>query len=205
MSAGEPASVIASYLLGGIPFGLLLVKVLKRVDLRQVGSGNIGTVNVSRVAGPKVALLVLALDAGKGAVLVFLGRWLWAGRADLGAVICGLTAILGHTFSPFLKFRGGRGVATSWGVVLALCWWAGLAALLIWGTMVALTRYASIGSMTAAVSLPVIFGLAKMPFPYVVFSILIALIVVTRHIPNIKRLLRGEELKLGQRVVEEEP
>jgi len=200
MSAKEPLSLVASYLLGGIPFGLLFVKAFKGVDIRKVGSGNIGMANVWRVAGPGLAALVLAFDAGKGAASVLLGRWLWEGRGDLGAALCGLSAILGHSFSPFLKFRGGRGVATSWGVVLSLCWWAGLFAFGVWGVVVALTRYASVGSMAAAASLPVIFLATKMPTPYLAFGLFIAVVVILRHIPNIKRLFRGEELKLGQRV-----
>jgi len=200
VSGWEAGSLIISYILGGVPFGLLLVKAAKGVDIRRVGSGNIGMANVWRVAGPGLAIVVLALDAGKGALSVFLGRCLWAGRGELGAVLCGLAAILGHSFSPFLKFRGGRGVATSWGVVLSLCWWAGLLALIVWGVAVAITRYASVGSMTAALSLPLMFAIAQMPLPYLAFSLLIAAIVVIRHIPNIGRLLRGEELKLGQKV-----
>lgn len=184
----EPILVVfLSFLSGSIPFGFIVGK-LKGVDVRNYGSGNIGATNVSRVLGKKYGALVLLLDALKGTLPVIL-----AGKFQ---VLAGVSAILGHCFSPFLKFRGGKGVATSLGAFLVISPKATLLAFLIFVLVFVLTRYVSLSSITAAVSYPFLFAYFK-GFDWVFFSLVCfaALVVVLKHHSNIKRLLRGEERK----------
>jgi glycerol-3-phosphate acyltransferase PlsY len=188
--------VVGAYLLGSIPFGMVLAR-LKGVDLRQVGSGNIGATNVARAMGKGWAIAVLLADAAKGFVPVWLGRT-WQ-LPDLAVAGAGLAAIVGHMFTVFLRGRGGKGVATSLGVSLAL---SPLLALVGFGAYVvvfALTRLSSLGSLLGVWTFSVGFVVARRPtlssWPYVALAVSGAALVTLRHRANIQRLLKGEEKK----------
>jgi glycerol-3-phosphate acyltransferase PlsY len=192
-----PVLLLIAYLLGSIPFGLLLAKVFGGADVRKVGSGNIGATNVARVAGPLPGIITLALDAGKG----WLAVWL-AGRvthSEAGAmVLVGFFALLGHCFPVWLRFRGGKGVATAAGIFGALCPEALLAALLLFALVVWHWRYVSLGSLAAAAAIPLLVYLLWAPHyappnTVTIGSLAIALLVIYQHRGNIARLARGEE------------
>ncbi len=188
---------LLAYLLGSVPFGFLIAKVRGSGDIRSAGSGNIGAANVTRVVGPAAGLMTLLLDAGKG----YLAVWLAARVTDEDAtamVVAALAAIMGHLFPVWLGFRGGRGVATSVGVFLPICWMAVLAALVIWFVVLLFWRYVSLSSVTAAASLPLLIYLLYAPghAPPLVVSVgatLAAVMIVVRHRPNIERLIAGTE------------
>jgi len=192
-----------AYLLGSIPFGYLLVKLVAGRDIRTEGSGNIGAANVSRQAGPVAGMLTLLLDAGKG----YAGVWLAArltGENVSWMMAAALAALLGHLFPVFLRFRGGRGVATGAGVFLPLCWQAVLAALAVWAAAVAVWRYVSLGSVLAAGALPVFMQVLYAPgyAPPLVVSlgtIAAAMLIIVRHRANIERLVAGTEPKFTLR------
>ena len=191
------AVIIVGYLIGAIPTGLIVVRLLTGEDIRRHGSGNIGTVNVLRVAGTGTAVVVLAVDILKGLVPVML-----AVRMGLPAwtvVAGGLAAIAGHNWSVFLKFQGGKGIATSFGVLLALSWPAAAVAGAVWVVAVAITRYSSLGSLLAAVSVPLSLRWLRQPDAYVYFGIIAALFAVYRHRANIQRLVTGTELHITDR------
>lgn len=190
---------LACYLIGSLPMGYWLARWLRGIDIRQHGSGNIGAANVYRVLGPGPALWVLALDALKGVVGVRLAAWAYGGSpyAPWAAVLGGLFAIVGHNWSLFLNFRGGKGVATSLGALIglhpptaALSFGVWLVALLLW-------RYASVASLLGGLSAPLWMGLWEQPLPYRCFALLGALFIVLRHLPNLKRLLQGTEPRIG--------
>lgn len=201
---------LVAYAAGSIPFGFLLARGIKGVDIRQHGSGNIGATNAGRVLGWKWFPVVMLLDAFKGFAPVF---WVapWVSRTwpceicpmedTLLPAISGLLAILGHVFPVYLKMRGGRGVATGIGVVLALEWRAGVAALAIWAVLLLVTRYASVASVLAAAAVPAAwFYLEPDPWghriPNTLLFILAAVIVAVRHVPNFKRIAAGTEDRL---------
>ncbi len=191
----------ACYLMGAIPFGLIVGKLLKGVDIRKFGSGNIGATNVYRTLGPGPALLVFALDTAKGFFAVTLCRHLTL--SDWFVVAGGLLAVAGHTFSVFLKFQGGRGVATALGVIVGLTPAIAAIALGLWMVIVAVTRYISVGSMLAAVSVPILmisWNSMRVPCPYKILACIAAAAIILRHIPNLRRLAAGTEPKFGQKV-----
>ncbi len=182
-----------AFVLGSIPFGFVIGK-LKGVDVRQHGSGNIGATNVSRVLGKKWGALVLLLDAIKGAFPVLFLKV--AGYSMEYQVIAGLFAILGHCFSPFLKGRGGKGVATGLGVFLVVSPKVTLIAFLVFLSVFFITRYVSLSSITAALSFPLVFKFLERPSDFTSLVLfLTALVVVGKHYQNIIRLLKGEEKK----------
>ncbi|MDR5683489.1 MAG: glycerol-3-phosphate 1-O-acyltransferase PlsY [Armatimonadota bacterium] len=190
-------AVALGYVCGSLPTGLVAVRAFLGVDIRQHGSGNIGTVNVYRVAGPLLGALVLVADGLKGAVPVWVAQ-----RADLDAgwaVAAGLAAIVGHNWSVFLRFAGGKGIATSFGVVLALSAGVGAVAVAVWVAAVAVTRFASVGSILAMLSVPVAMLVLRKPVPYVVFGAIAAALALYRHRSNIRRLIEGSELRIGDR------
>jgi len=195
--------ILGAYLVGSIPFGFIAGR-LRGVDIRKHGSGNIGFSNVLRVLGPGVASGVLVGDVLKGVVPVLLGRWLlhaWSfSGADLWLLAVGLGPILGHTFSIFLGFHGGRAVATGFGVLLAMVWQAALVGLAAWLVVVAITRYISLSSIAACAAVPVYLAYFGVRWEWLAFWTAIASLVIARHIPNIGRLLKGTESKIGQRV-----
>lgn len=195
------AALLASYFLGAIPFGLLVGKVAKGIDIRDFGSGNIGATNVLRTLGPGLAFVVFLLDTAKGLAAVLICRWL--GLDPWWVVAGALLAVLGHTFSVFLRFRGGKGVATSLGVIVGLDPVIAGITFALWLIIAAVTRYISVASILAAVSVPLqmIFWHARVvPLPYQLLACAAALTIVLKHKSNIGRLRRGVEAKLGQKV-----
>ncbi len=189
--------VLGSYLLGAIPFGLLVTRAVTGRDIRAEGSGNIGASNVFRVVGPRLGVIVLALDVVKGAVPVLVARRLDVGPAVV--VAAGIAAIAGHNWSVFLGGRGGKGIATSYGVLLALSPLAGGIAAAVWVVVAALTRYASLASLLGVLSVPLVMRIAREPAEHLVFSLVAAVFAFYRHHSNIGRLLRGEELRITGR------
>jgi glycerol-3-phosphate acyltransferase PlsY len=187
-----------SFLFGSIPFGFLICKYRLGIDIRKVGSGNIGTTNVIRVAGPIWGIIVLILDASKGLIPVLIAKSLHF--PPLFIVLAGILSILGHIFSPFVGLRGGRGVATGLGVVIGIAPIVAFILFLTWAIVVLLTRYVSLASLTAAFLFPIIMAIYKYPLPFFLLSIAVSILVIVRHKPNLERLLRGEEHKIGKRV-----
>jgi glycerol-3-phosphate acyltransferase PlsY len=197
-------SCIGCYLIGSIPTGILVVKLLKGIDIRQHGSGSSGATNVTRVLGMKYGILVLLVDTAKGFLPVFfLAPWLiHSGYVPLPDVltklILGVFAIAGHIWTIFGNFKGGKGVGTAGGVVLAVAPVATIICLCIWGITVGITRYVSVASMVAALCFPIaVFGLGMQDISLRVFSIILALLIVFTHRQNIYRLSRGEEHRIG--------
>ncbi|MDX3899669.1 MAG: glycerol-3-phosphate 1-O-acyltransferase PlsY [Sphingobium sp.] len=188
-----PAFVlILGYLLGSIPFGLLLTRVTGAGDLRQIGSGNIGATNVLRTGRKGLAAATLLLDLLKGAVAVLIGAWLVEG----GGPMAGAMAFIGHCYPVWLRFAGGKGVATMMGVVAALHWPAGIVFALVWLGALFATKRSSVGGMSAAVSAPIAmaaFGRIEL----VPVTLALALIVLWRHRANIARLAKGIEPRIG--------
>ena len=194
-----PALVIViGYCLGSIPFGLLLTRLGGAGDLRAIGSGNIGATNVLRTGHKSLAVATLLLDGLKGAVAVWLGVWLIPdGGAGLnGAGLGGVMALIGHCFPIWLGFRGGKGVATMLGVVLALAWPVGVVFAIIWLGAMALTRISSVGGMGAAISAPLAAWALGLTGLLTTFAAM-AVLVLWRHRPNIARLLKGREPRMG--------
>ena len=184
---------IASFLIGAIPFGLLISKGIARIDITQRGSGNIGATNVARELGLKWGLLTLLLDLLKGFIPVYIfNHWFRSGPEASIFIIC-VSTLLGHQFSPFLGFRGGKGVATALGVFLALSPILVIPALLLFIITVSITDYISLGSMVAACSMPFILILSDNSAGQVSASLAMAALICIRHRDNIRRLLKGEE------------
>ncbi len=193
-----PLALIAlSYLIGAVPTGLLLVRLLKGEDIRQLGSGNIGAVNVLRVAGVGTGVAVLVVDILKGLVPVLLATRL--DSSSWTVVLCGIGAIAGHNWSVFLGFQGGKGIATSYGVLMGMSWPAAALAAAVWVAVVAVTRYASLGSLLGVASVPFALWWLRQPTEYVYFGILAALFAIYRHRGNIQRLVAGSELRITDR------
>ena len=195
----------AAYLLGSLPFGLLVSKLFGGTDVRRVGSGNIGATNVARAAGPAAGLLTLLLDAAKGWLAVSLAARSAHGGAGLVA-LAGVFALLGHCFPVWLRFKGGKGVATAAGVFAALCPAAMVAALILFILVVGFWRYVSLGSLAAAAALPLFVYLLwaprfAPPESVTLAALAMAGLVILQHRGNIGRLARGEEPKfsLGKR------
>jgi len=195
------AAVIGGYLLGSIPFGVIATRLGGAGDVRSIGSGNIGATNVLRTGRKDLALITLLGDGGKGAVAVFCA-WLAARNASLEAQalltsIAGGAAFLGHLFPVWLGFKGGKGVATFFGTLLAACWPVGMAAGATWLVMFAIFRISSLAALVAVVLAPVYVLLLGRPHAYAAFALFMAVLVYIRHIPNIRRLLKGEEPRSG--------
>lgn len=188
--------VAVGYLLGSIPFGVILTRLFGVGDLRQIGSGNIGATNVLRTGRKGLAAATLILDGAKGAVAVLLARHFAPELGQDGAMIAGAAAMIGHCYPVWLNFRGGKGVATLLGLALALAWPIGLAFALVWLGTVLLLRISSLGGMLGAISAPV----AALVFGYPVYAIGLtglAVIVLWRHRENIVRLRAGTEPRIG--------
>lgn len=188
--------VFSAYLLGAVPFGLLVTRLLSGVDVRSVGSGNIGATNVLRAAGKKAAVLTLIADCLKGAVPVLLARVLQAG--EVLPVMTGMAAVLGHNFPVYLRFKGGKGVATSYGAILALTPWTGAACLALWLAAALLWRYSSLSALISFGAYPfLVFAFFPGSRPLGVFAMFLAAMIYVRHRENIRRLLEGSETKIG--------
>ena len=186
-------SVVVAFAVGSVPFGVLISRAFYGTDIRQAGSGNIGAANALRTLGRRGAIVVLALDALKGFAPALAAGAL---GGPLAASAAALAAIVGHCWSPFLGFKGGKGVATAFGALFALWWPAGLAFVVVWIAAVVATGYASVGSMLGSIAMaPVLwFGLGPIGLAY---GILSAILIVTRHRENIDRLRRGTENRLS--------
>ena len=208
------AVVVLGYLLGSIPFGLLVAKWWAKVDIRQYGSGKIGMTNVLRTAGKKAAAVVLALDLLKGVLaVVFAGLIVGGGYGEVGGfglgvlvaeVLAALAAIVGHNWSVFLKFKGGRGVVTFFGGLIALCPPAAIFGVEVFIIGAGVTRYASLASITAAVAtytilIPLVI-MNRFPIEYLAYTLIGTILIFIMHRDNIIRLISGRERKLGDGV-----
>jgi glycerol-3-phosphate acyltransferase PlsY len=185
------------YLLGSISFAVLLVRWKTGTDIRSQGSGNAGATNVLRSHGRGLGILVALLDVAKGAVAVLIVRLFTADPR--AAAAAAFAAVLGHVFPLYYGFRGGKGVATAVGAFLALAPLPTALCVLVFVAVVALTRYVSVGSMVAMTLLPLAAGLLRQPFAVVVASAAAAILIVFKHLENLKRLVAGEERRLGQK------
>ncbi|MCK6444429.1 glycerol-3-phosphate 1-O-acyltransferase PlsY [Elstera cyanobacteriorum] len=189
------AVAAAAYLLGSIPFGLVLTKLAGLGDIRTIGSGNIGATNVLRTGKKGLAAATLLLDGGKGAAAVLLARWLVAD--DLAPLVAGVMAFLGHLYPVWLGFKGGKGVATALGLWLALAWPVGVGACLLWLLTAFIGRRSSLAALVAVGFTPAIAWFVASP-TYALAALPVVLLVYWRHRSNIERLLAGTEPKIGQ-------
>ena len=194
-------AVIGGYLLGSIPFGVIATRLGGAGDVRSIGSGNIGATNVLRTGRKDLALLTLLGDGGKGAIAVFIA-WSLTRTAPQGVQatltsLAGGAAFIGHIFPVWLKFKGGKGVATFFGTLLAAAWPVGMLAGATWILMALVFRMSSLAALTAAVAAPVYVFLTDRPYPVAVLAVLMAVLIFIRHKDNIGRLLKGEEPKIG--------
>lgn len=189
------ALAVASYLLGSIPFGLVLTKLAGLGDIRAIGSGNIGATNVLRTGKKGLAAATLLLDGGKGAAAVLLARWLVAD--ELAPLIAGVLAFLGHLYPVWLGFKGGKGVATAIGLWLALAWPVGVGACLLWLLTAFAGRRSSLAALVAIGLTPVLAGFIA-SVSYALAALPVTLLVFWRHRGNIERLLAGTEPKIGE-------
>jgi len=197
-------AVVGGYLLGSIPFGLIATRLGGAGDIRKIGSGNIGATNVLRSGRKDLAAITLLGDAGKGVLAVLLARWLTHDSAVVVA-LAGGAAFLGHLFPVWLKFKGGKGVATFYGVLLAAAWPVGVLAAITWLAMAALFRISSLAALTAA-ALAAPFAMATdQPYAMLVLALFMAVLIFIRHRENIARLLKGEEPKIGKKKTAETP
>ena len=188
-------AAVASYLIGSIPNGFILARLTKGIDIRQFGSGNIGATNVWRTLGPVPGIIVLLLDMSKGVASVLIGRYLGGVGTEL---IAAFLALCGHSWPIFLKFKGGKIVATGGGIILAISPLTTLVALVVLLITVAISRYVSLGSILAAITVPVTMIILRMNILYILFGVVIAVFVIYKHRPNIKRILSGTEFKVGK-------
>ncbi|MDP0930156.1 glycerol-3-phosphate 1-O-acyltransferase PlsY [Paracoccus onubensis] len=186
---------VLGYLLGSVPFGMIIARFLGLGDLRNIGSGNIGATNVLRTGSRPAALATLLLDSGKGAAAVLLARY-FAG--DTAAILAGGAAYLGHCFPVWLGFRGGKGVATFLGTLIALHWPLGLGACAIWLLAAALGRISSLSALLAAAFSPIL-AWAMGRFDLIPVSLFMAVLIFIRHRTNISRLLDGSEPRIGRK------
>ena len=191
--------IIFSYLLGAVPFGLLFARLFGDVDVRSVGSGNIGATNVLRASGKKAAGLTLLSDVLKGYLPVLLVHLLF--HDDLTTALSGAAAVLGHNFPVYLKFKGGKGVATGFGVVLAVSPWMGLTCLMAWLVASLIWRYSSLSALIAFAVYPLLTFLASPASsrPYGALSLFLFAMIYYRHRENIRRLIQGTEPRIGNK------
>lgn len=186
-------AAVLGYLLGSIPFGLLLTRAAGLGDIRSIGSGNIGATNVLRTGNKGLAAVTLILDAAKGAVAVLLARWLFGEEA---AMVAGIFAFLGHVFPVWLQFKGGKGVATFIGVLTALSWPVGLIFCAVWVIIAFAQKYSSLAGITAAATSPIFAYVVSDSIPLAATVGLVAAILILRHWQNMRRLWAGTEPKI---------
>ncbi len=187
------AAALMGYLLGSIPFGLLLTRFAGLGDIRAIGSGNIGATNVLRTGNKGLAAATLALDLLKGTLAVIAAGVIWSPGA---ALIAGIAAFLGHLFPVWLKFQGGKGVATYIGVLLAWTWTGALVFCAVWLATAATTRYSSVAAMIAAILAPIYIAY-RYPGPIAVAAGVMSALLIAKHHANIRRLMNGEEPRIG--------
>lgn len=190
--------MLGAYVIGSIPTGYIVVKLFTGQDIRTIGSGSTGATNVKRVMGKKWFFIVMLLDAFKGALPVILAYFLTDGFREIGLlpVLAAVFAIIGHSKSLFLKFTGGKSVASGVGTILALNWQAGLVIAVIWGLITWVSKYVSLGSIIALALAPVVMWLLNSPPAYIIYALVAAIYVIYLHRENIKRLLAGVENKV---------
>ncbi|HBS46465.1 MAG TPA: acyl-phosphate glycerol 3-phosphate acyltransferase [Paenibacillus sp.] len=191
--------IVVSYLLGSVSFSVLFAKLLKGIDIRQYGSGNAGATNTLRVLGKGPAISVLVLDVLKGVAAVWLGTWV-GGWGTWVAALCGIAAIVGHNWPLYFRFRGGKGIATTIGVMATLCLWPALFAGVIAIGSIFITRYVSLGSLIFVALTPVFLLLTGFTQPVLWTSIIIAVFAFWRHRTNIVKIVEGRENKIGAKV-----
>jgi len=191
--------IVVSYLLGSVSFSVLFAKLLKGIDIRQYGSGNAGATNTLRVLGKGPAISVLVLDVLKGVAAVWLGTWV-GGWGTWVATLCGIAAIVGHNWPLYFRFRGGKGIATTIGVMATLCLWPALLAGVIAIGSIFITRYVSLGSLIFVALTPVFLLLTGFTQPVLWTSIIIAVFAFWRHRTNIVKIVEGRENKIGSKV-----
>lgn len=189
-------AAIGGYLLGSIPFGVIAARLGGVGDLRKVGSGNIGATNVLRTGRKDLAALTLIGDVGKGVMAIVIARIL---AGETAAALAGGAAFLGHLFPVWLRFKGGKGVATFFGVMLAVAWPVGALAALTWISVAALLRWSSLAALVAAAASPLYAFATDQPGPVVALAAFMAALIYLRHIENIRRLLKGQEPKIGKK------
>ena len=201
--------LLVAYLLGSFPTGFLAAKLLKGIDIRDQGSGSIGATNVLRTLGKGPAIVVLLVDALKGALAIALANWIYPFTNNESlplpwlVTLAGLFAVIGHSLPVWLKFKGGKSVATSLGILLAMSWQVGLATLGVFAVVVAITRIVSISSIAGAIAVSLFMILFKQPLPYLIFAIAAGIYVIWRHRSNIQRIIAGTEPKVGQKLTPE--
>ncbi|WP_116654160.1 glycerol-3-phosphate 1-O-acyltransferase PlsY [Pelagibacterium sediminicola] len=188
-------ALVLGYLLGSIPFGLILTRFAGLGDVRAIGSGNIGATNVLRTGRKDIAAATLVLDAGKGAVAVLIAIWLWGFEAGM---VAGIAAFAGHVFPVWLGFRGGKGVATYIGILLALDWRIGLIFCAVWLVIAFAQRYSSLAALTAAATAPM-FAFAFSGTGLTIATLVLSMALYITHRENIVRLARGTESRIGQK------
>jgi glycerol-3-phosphate acyltransferase PlsY len=193
----DVALVTAAYLVGSVPFGVVVARFSGGVDLRRVGSGNIGATNVLRAVGKAAAALTLVGDIGKGVLAVAAARW--AGADSLVVALTALAAVLGHLYPVWAGFRGGKGVATTLGVVVGAMPAVGALVLTIWLAVAALSRYSSLAALVATAALPLLTWLLDGRTAMLGLSAVLAVLVAVRHAENIRRLAAGTEGRIGQK------
>ncbi len=187
---------VFGFVLGSIPFGYILARVFKKIDIREHGSGNIGTTNVMRFCGKPIGIAVFIFDASKGFVPAFLSvQWLGMNPA----IIAGLAALLGHAFTPWLKWKGGKGVATGLGVFIGLAPLSAFSAFCAWIVILLIFKWVSVASMGAGAVLAISTLLHYCISSIFFFALVVCLLIVFFHRSNIRRLLRGEEPKIGKK------
>jgi glycerol-3-phosphate acyltransferase PlsY len=189
-------AVLLGYLLGSIPFGLLITKIAGLGDIRAIGSGNIGATNVLRTGRKDLAIATLLLDGGKGAAAIIIARALHVPESH--ALIAGGAAVLGHLFPVWLGFRGGKGVATALGLFFAADWIIGFGACILWLLVALISRYSSLASLVAVASSPIL-ALALGRNDIALLGLAAAALIWLRHCQNIARLIKGEEPKIGRK------
>jgi glycerol-3-phosphate acyltransferase PlsY len=196
------ALCIAAYLVGSIPTAYLMGRVIKGIDIRKHGSGNVGATNVMRVLGTWAGIATLAIDLLKGYLVVgFLAPLACPGSAQLPVwrIIACVAVVSGHNWMIFLRFAGGKGVATTAGAFLAMMPWVAVSAFGIFAVVVALTRYVSLGSILAGISIPIFVWAYHEPAAYLWFSVFLTVALILKHRANISRLIAGTEKKIGSR------